>query len=214
MPHRLLLAGVVSALTLVTIPARAAAQTHDEGRLFVRGYGGVQWSSPDTVIADTQRAGVIGGGIGWNLTDQFALTGEVGYTPNVATTNGVLALTRLLAVINLVAGADVSLRERTVFVLGGARYTIGHGPVRGFIDGQAGGARASYRLTLSSATTGIGVDLLTSRSSAEPTAGVGGGVNVRLTRVVSAEGEYRYLRLFGDATANIHQVLGGLKFSF
>lgn len=212
-----LLAGALLALTLP-----AAAQTPAEGRIFVRGYGGVTFATAQNG-GDDVRAEIVGGGIGLNLTRHLSVIGDAGYLTNIATEEGTTALNQAAALVAFITGvgADVSLDARTLYVLGGARFAFGSGRFMPFVEGQGGITRSTFKLKVSSADAAvvsvadqvfkgaIGKD-----SSTSPVIAAGGGTDIRLTHALAAEVGYHYLRLFGEAKANIHEVFGGVKINF
>jgi opacity protein-like surface antigen len=208
-------------LSILVSAAPVAAQTADEGRLFVRGYGGVSFASVSA--SDRVDAVVAGGGVGVNLSRHFAVIGDVGYITNLAREDAEASLKHIVSLITLVSGADaeVSLEARTLYVLGGGRFTMGSGRVRTFVEGQGGMVRTSYTLKIGNATGSVVTDansifksLIGDTTATAPAAGAGGGADIRLSHSLSAEAAYHYLRLFGDAKSNIHQVTGGLKLTF
>jgi opacity protein-like surface antigen len=218
-----LLAGaLLTPLALLALAIPAAAQTQNDSRIFVRGYGGATFATAQNG-GDDVRAEVFGGGFGLNLTRHFSVIADAGYLTNIATEEGTAALNQAAALVAFITGvgADVSLDAKTLYVLGGARFTFGSGRFTPFVEGQGGITRSTFKLKVSSAdpvvvsvadqvfTGAIGQD-----SSTAPVIAAGGGADIRLTHALAAEVGYHYLRLFGDAKANIHQVFGGLKISF
>jgi opacity protein-like surface antigen len=218
-----LLAGALLApLALLTLARPTAAQTRDEGRIFVRGYGGATFATAQNG-GDDVRAGVFGGGIGLNLTRHFSVIGDAGYFTNVATEEGTAALNQAAALVAFITGvgADVSLDAKTLYVMGGARFTFGGGRFTPFVEGQGGITRSTFALKVDSADAAVVsvanqvfTGAIGQNSSTAPAIAAGGGTDIRLTRRLAAEAGYHYLRLFGDAKANIHQVFGGIKISF
>lgn len=217
----LVLAGTVSLLVAGAAPA--AAQGSGEGRLFVRGYGGAEFSSVSG--ADRVDGAVVGGGVGLNLSRHVAVIGDVGYFTNLAREDGEAALGHIVSLITLVTGADneVSLEARSLYVLGGARYTMGGSAsaFRPFIEGHGGMIRTSYALKVGNASGSLASDantifksLIGDTTATAPAAGAGGGLDLRLSGELSAEMAYHYLRLFGDAKSDVHQITGGVKVSF
>jgi len=218
--RHLVLAGAVLALACWTVPA--AAQSADSGRFFVRGYGGVTFAKAANGGDDVQ-AEVYGGGFGVNLSRHLALIGDAGYISNIATEEGATAVNLVNSLITLVSGigAEVNLEARTLYVLGGARYTLGGTRIRPFVEGQGGMTRSSFTLKVTSSggqvvsdVSKIFKDVFGKDSSTSPAIAAGGGADIRITEALSAEAGYHYLRLFGDAKANVHQVFGGVKVSF
>jgi opacity protein-like surface antigen len=217
----LVLAGTVSLLAAGASPA--AAQSGDDGRLFVRGYGGAAFSSVSG--ADRVDGAVFGGGVGLNLSRHFAVIGDVGYFTNLAREDGEAALKHIVSLITLVSGADneVSLEARSLYVLGGARFTMGGSgsAFRPFVEGQGGMIRSSYSLKIGNASGSLASDantifksLIGDTTATAPAAGAGGGLDFRLSSALSAELAYHYLRLLGDAKSDVHQITGGVKVSF
>ncbi len=220
--RRLVLAGSVSISTLA-MAAPASAQAPHPDRLFVRGYGGVTFG---TAAGSDRVDGVLaGGGFGIDLSRHFAVIGDVGYVTNLARQDGDEALRHIVSLITLVSGVDaeVTLEARTLSLLGGARYTFRAPDVglRPFVEGQGGMVRSSYRLkikdasgTLVSDANSIFKDLIGDTSVTAPAAGAGAGVGIQISNSLWAEAAYHYLRLFGDAKANVHMVSGGVKVTF
>jgi hypothetical protein len=219
--RRLVLAGTVSLLAAGAAPV--AAQTADEGRLFVRGYAGATFGT--ATGSDRVEGIVAGGGVGLNLSQHFAVIGDVGYISNLARQDGEEALTHIVSLITLVSGADaeVTLEARTLTLLGGARYTFGgrDAGFRPFVEGQGGMVRTSYTLKIGNASGSVVTDantifkdLIGDTTATAPAAGAGGGVDIRISHALWAEAAYHYLRLFGDAKADVHQITGGVKITF
>jgi opacity protein-like surface antigen len=207
---------------VMTTPAWAQSPSADSGKLFVRGYGGATFGGSDTG-GPTEHAFVIGGGIGWHLSPHIALIGDAGYISTIASQQANDALNIVAALIMLVSGveADVKLKSPTFYAMGGGRFTFGGGRFAPFVEGQAGFARSTFSLKITGSDPTIVADANTifkstigKDSATAPAASAGGGVGIGLSRNTAVEAGYRYLRLFGDAKTNIHQVFGGLRFTF
>jgi opacity protein-like surface antigen len=212
---------VAAAVCCLLVATRAHAQ---DDRLFVRGYGGASFSSANNG-GDSEQAGTFGGGVGVHLTRHLAVVGDVGYVSTIASEEGAEALRLVTALITLVSGvnADVRLKAKTLTVMGGGRFTFGDpgGRVVLFAEGQGGVARSTFKLEITSSdsrlvtdATRIFEDVIGKSSSSSPAIAAAGGADIRISRRLAAEAVYRYLRLFGDAKANIHQVLGGIVVRF
>lgn len=216
-------AAALLALALaILLPIPASAQ--DTGRLSVRGYGGATFGSSDPG-GDNEHAATFAGGVGWDLSEHFALTGDVGYINTIASQQANDAVNIAAALIVLVSGIDanVTLKAPTFYATGGARFTLGHrqSRLRPFAEGQAGIARTSFSLDVSASDPTIVSDAkqifksaIGADSATEPAVAAVGGVDVRVSRHIAAEASYRYMRLFGDAKTNIHQLLGGVRLTF
>jgi opacity protein-like surface antigen len=202
----------------------ASAASAQDGPLFVRGYGGVVFSQADNG-GESEEAGMFGGGAGLRLSRHFAVTGDVGYMTSIASEQGAEAVRLVTSLITLVSGvnAEVTLKARTVYVLGGGRYTFGDpaGPFALYVEGQGGVSRTSFKLSITESdtivvedATHIFEDVIGKTTSTAPTIAAGAGADMRMSGAVSAEAGYRYLRLFGDAKANIHQIFGGVVVRF
>jgi opacity protein-like surface antigen len=206
----------------ILLPMSASAQ--DTGRLSVRGYGGATFGSSDAG-GDNEHAATVAGGVGWDLSEHFALTGDVGYINTVPSQQANDAVNRAAALIVLVSGLDaiVTLKAPTFYATGGARFTLGHrqSRLRPFAEGQAGIARTSFSLDVSGSDPTVVNDAkqafrstIGADSATEPAVAAVGGVDIRMSRHIAAEASYRYLRLLGDAKTNIHQLLGGVRVTF
>ena len=134
-------------------------------------------------------------------------------------------LNRVVSLITLVSGvnAEVNVKAQTLYVRGGARFTLGGNSRRfnPFIEAQGGMTRSTYKLeitasntTVVSDATKIFKDVFGKTSATAPTIAAGGGLDIRLSQHLAAEAGYHYLRLFGDAKTDFHEVFGGVKFSF
>lgn len=224
MVRRVLNVRVLRVLTVLTVmmvpfmPSVAAAQ--DAPRGYIQGLGGgARTFDNDTVYA----------GLGaWRLNDRVDLFGEVGRMRNVI---GRELRDDLAAVEGTIRASNASQFNQTFPVVFEARvpawYGFGgvrvHGPSAGklstFVEGGAGSARLDPQVHLSvngenldaeaAALTGLGEG----RQQLEFLAGGGGGVAVQLGRL-RVEGSYRYMRMFGDAKANINSVRVGAGWSF
>lgn len=220
MPKSITVLLAVACCSLIA-PAFAQAQ---ESRLFVRGYGGAAFSSADNG-GETEQASLFGGGVGLHLSRNVSVIGDVGYVSNIASEEGADAVRLVTSLITLVSGidAEVRLKARTLYVLGGGRFTFGdpRGRFVPFVEGQGGVARSDFKLEITASdsrivadATQIFEDVIGKTTSTSPAIAAAGGADIRLTRALAAEAGYRYLRLFGDAKANVHQVFGGLVVRF
>jgi opacity protein-like surface antigen len=220
---KIVLAAALLALMMTTpVWAQIASATTDSGKLFVRGYGGATFGGSDTG-GPTEHAFVVGGGIGWHLSPHIALIGDAGYISTIASQQANDALDIVAALITLVSGveADVKLKSPTFYAMGGGRFTFGGGRFAPFVEGQAGFARSTFSLKITGSDPTIVADANTifkstigKDSATVPAASAGGGVGIGLSRNTAVEAGYRYMRLFGDAKTNIHQVFGGLRCTF
>jgi opacity protein-like surface antigen len=221
----------VAALPLLVLAAStpahaqsAASAATSGSAIFVRGYGGTTFGSPDTG-GPAEHAAVIGGGVGLNLGSHLAVIGDAGYISNVASQEATAALNRVVSLITLVSGvnADVSVKAQTLYVLGGGRFILASSSARfaPFVEAQGGMMRSTYKLeitdsnsTVVSDATTIFKDVFGKTSATAPAIAAGGGVDIRLSQRLAAEAGYHYLRLFGDAKTDFHEVFGGVKFTF
>jgi opacity protein-like surface antigen len=201
-----------------------AAHAQQDDRLFVRGYGGAAFSSANNG-GDSEHAPLFGGGVGLHLSKHFAVVGDVGYMSTVASEEGGEAIRLVTALITLVSGVDaeVKLKSPTLTFMGGGRFTFGDpgGRFVPFVEGQGGITRSTFKLEITSSDTTVVADatkifedVIGSTSSTSAAIAAGGGADIRLSRHLAAEAGYHYLRLFGDAKTNIHQVFGGVKVGF
>jgi opacity protein-like surface antigen len=208
---------------LAAAPVHAQSATHG-GAIFVRGYGGATFGASDTG-GPTEHAALVGGGVGLNLGSHFAVIGDAGVISNVGSQEATDALNRVASLINLVSGvnADVSVKARTLYVLGGGRLTLGGRDARlnPFVEGQGGITRSAFTLQITAAdaivvsdANALFKDVIGNTSSTAPAIAAGGGIDLRLSARLAAEAGYHYLRLFGDAKTHQHQVFGGIKFNF
>ncbi len=200
----------------------ARAQSADEGRLFVRGYGGATWGQTNNG-GNTIQAETYGAGVGLKVTRHFAVVGDVGYITSIASYEGVGALLSAAALVNLVSGpnANVNLKIKALPVLGGGRFTFGSDRFAPFAEGLAGITRSTFTLEITGAdpkivteATKAFTDAFGKSSSTTPTVSAGGGADIRIAGPLAAEAGYHYVRLFGDAKSNIHEVFAGVRISF
>jgi opacity protein-like surface antigen len=220
-----LLVLAVTALAPTAAHAQSAtpAPTTGGGAIFVRGYGGTTFKSTDTG-SPPEHPVVVGGGVGLNLGSHFAVIGDAGYISTVATQEGAAALKHVVSLITLVSGnADVTLKAQTLYVLGGARFALRSRSARWnpFVEGQGGIMRSTFKLEITGSDPTVVTDatarfksVIGGTSSTAPAVAAGGGIDIRLASRIAAEAGYHYLRLFGNAKTNTHEVFGGIKFNF
>jgi hypothetical protein len=195
----------IVALTLAAlwIPAAADAQTRTSS---VVGFGGMTFG---TTAVDS----AFGGGIAVSLGDHVQLIGEVGRIRNVMPST-------LDTVFDLL---PIGLRTSALTGEGGVRFLSGRGPVRGYVEGTAGAARLSTRLSgatgIADAAVNAGLQFL---DTTQPLVGAGGGVILQGGPLVVDLG-YRYKRILdtgpslaalGGGSLDLSQVRVGVGFSF
>lgn len=210
---------VAAVLGIVMVPGVAEAQDAPKG--YIQGFAGAAHTEePDTLYA----------GLGaWRLNDRLDVFGEVGRMRNVIGVDLNVRLTAIEAQIRASNTAQFGTSFPVVFEarvpawygFGGVRV---HGPSAGrlstFAEGGAGTARLDPQVHLT--VNGENLDseaaaltgLRQGQQQLEFLAGGGGGVAVQVWRRVRIEGGYRYMRMFGDARANINSVRVGAGWSF
>jgi opacity protein-like surface antigen len=210
---------VLAVLTVLLVPGAAAAQDAPKG--YIQGLVGV---------AHTEEADTVYAGLGaWRISDRLDVFGEAGRMRNVI---GVDLSLRLKAVEAQIRAQNTAQFGSTFPVVFEARvpawYGFGgvrvHGPSAGrlstYLEGGAGTARLDPQVHLTvngenldaeaAALTGVAEG----QQQLEFLAGGGGGVAFHVWRRVRIEGGYRYMRMFGDAKANINSVRVGAGWTF
>ena len=206
-------------LIVLLMPGAAAAQDAPKG--YIEGLGGA---------AHTEEIDTLYAGLGaWRINDRLDVFGEVGRMRNAIGVDLSLRLKAVEAQIRASNTAQFGSTFPVVFEarvpawygFGGVRF---HGPSAGrlttYLEGGAGSARLDPKVFLSvngenlnaeaAALTGI----QEGDQQLEFLAGGGGGVAVQLWRRIRIEGGYRYMRMFGDAKANINTVRAGAGWTF
>jgi opacity protein-like surface antigen len=206
-------------LALLLAPAAVAAQGAPKG--YVQGLVG----AARTVETDTVYAGLGA----WRLTDRVDIFGEVGRMRNALGPD----LRDRLEVIETQLRASNRAQFGTEFPIvfeplvptwygfGGVRA---RGPSPGrfstYVEGGAGTARLDPQVHLTvngenldseaAVLTGLG----NGRQQLAFLAGGGAGVALQAWKRIRIEGGYRYVRMFGDAKANINRVHVGAGWTF
>lgn len=210
---------VPAVLMVLLLPVTAVAQDAPKG--YLQGMaGGAHTEEIDTVYA----------GLGaWRINDRLDVFGEVGRMRNTIGPDLSLRLAAVEAQIRASTSAQfgstfpVAFEARVPawYGLGGVRL---RGPAAGrlstYVEGGAGTARLDPQVHLSingenlDAEAAALTGLQEGRQQLEFLAGGGGGVAVHLWQRIRLEGGYRYMRMFGDAKANINSVRFGAGWTF
>lgn len=210
---------VLGVLSVLMVPGAAAAQDAPKG--YVVGFVG----SAGDVVDDSIYAGLGA----WRLNDRLHIFGEVARMRNAI---GQELADRLAVVEAGIVAANARSfgtefpvvfepRVPAWYGFGGLRV---QGPSRGklstFVEGGAGTARLDPQVHLTingenldneaAAITGLGEG----RQQLAFLAGGGGGVAFQVWKRIRVEGGYRYMRIFGDAKANINRVALGAGWTF
>jgi hypothetical protein len=207
------------AVVLVAVPANAAAQGAPKGYV-VGTLGAARTLEPDSAYA----------GLGaWRLTGRLHIIGEVGRLRNAI---GHDLAERLAAAEEVIrANNELAFHDEFPVVLearvpawygfGGVRVSgSSAGRLSTYVEGGGGAARLDPQVHLTvngesldaeaAAITGLGEG----RQQLAFIAGGGGGMAVQVWRRIRVEGGYRFMRLFGEAKANISRVHVGAGWSF
>jgi opacity protein-like surface antigen len=210
---------VLSVLMVAVMPSAAAAQDAPKG--YIQGFAGA---------AHTEEIDTLYAGLGaWRINDRVDVFGEVGRMRNTIGDD----LSRRLETIEAQIRASNTAQFGTTFPVvfearvpawygfGGVRV---HGPSAGrlstYLEGGAGTARLDpqVHLTVNGENLDAEAAALTGVPAGEQQleflAGGGGGVAVHVWRRIRIEGGYRYMRMFGDAKANINSVRFGAGWTF
>jgi opacity protein-like surface antigen len=210
---------VLSVLMVALVPGAAAAQDAPKG--YIQGFAGA---------AHTEEIDTLYAGLGaWRINDRVDVFAEVGRMRNTIGADLSLRLKAVEAQIRASNTAQFGSTFPVVFEarvpawygFGGVRF---HGPSAGrlstYVEGGAGTARLDPQVHLT--VNGENLDseaaaltgLREGQQQLEFLAGGGGGVALQVWKRIRIESGYRYMRMFGDAKANINSVRFGAGWTF
>ncbi len=195
------------------VPQTAVAQ---EGAGFVGGLFGVTFNT----VTSTAVAGQAGVHVGKGLF----IFGEGGRINDVLPTDIADQIEDAEEFIESQVGLPVQINAKlpSTYVFGGARWTLPEGRIRPFLEGGAGMAHLEAKIRATVGGIPVPRELIEQfddqgLDSNEPMLVLGGGVNVGLTRALSIDAGYRYMRVFVEdpaPTVATSVVFGAIKVSF
>jgi hypothetical protein len=203
----------VQAAVLFSLLAAAPALAQGADRGFVRGLGGVSFAGDASPI--------YGGGVGFRIARNLALTAEVGRVQNIMPGEVQDLLDVAEQEVELELGVPITLDANipVFFFLGGVRADVPtSGRLKPFIEASAGVGHLSANVHAE--VFGVDVsdeanDLLEDESASQFMLAIGGGVSFQMSRACWLDAGYRYHRIATeDPASNTSVLYAALRFAF
>lgn len=195
---------IVGILAVLLMASAASAQT-GSGSGYVQGFAGV-------LRAPDKTTGLFGGEVGFEVIDNLAVFGNIGFGLNIFPDDELDALQDECDAV----GADCDATARLTFATGGAKYLFPTGTtVRPYAAGGVGVARRSVKIEADGDDITDDVeDLVGELSDTSGLLEVGGGIELAVGGNGMVDIGYRLMKVFEDDSDVGHRVYGGFGWRF